>query len=144
MVFRILKPRFQRIMEDIGATGNSFYLHTVDAAGNLVVLVPSWAFFCLSSALHTVFHLIVFVIISQCPVHWPEYVVSSFMLLCKCPDSQVLKQKLTNCTGMFIMLMDCLVPLIAFMRDRSVSHTGVIRVKFKADALQITAELLVP
>jgi hypothetical protein len=32
-MFRISRSRFQRIMKDIGATGNSFYLNTVDAAG---------------------------------------------------------------------------------------------------------------
>ena len=33
MMFRISRTRFQCIMEDIGATGNKFYLNTVDAAG---------------------------------------------------------------------------------------------------------------
>jgi Plant transposon protein len=32
-MFRISRSRFQRIMEDIAATGNQFYLNTVDATG---------------------------------------------------------------------------------------------------------------
>lgn len=32
-MFRISKPRFQRLMEDIAADGVSFYLNTIDAAG---------------------------------------------------------------------------------------------------------------
>jgi hypothetical protein len=54
-IFCISRFRFQRIMEDIGATGNTFYLNTVYAGKPGLVLRRG--FFGHSNALYMVFHL---------------------------------------------------------------------------------------
>jgi Plant transposon protein len=152
-MFRISRPRFQRIMEDIAATGDPFYLSTVDAWGKvgssfearLLLPLKSMAYGVPPHCFRDYFEMSKS-LARMCCIKFDQVIKAIYQQeYLRCPDSQDLKRindihkAVHNFDGMFGSL-DC---MHTYWKNCPIAWQGSYKGKEKNRQLSLKQSLII-